>query len=496
MNMNTRRPKNLGTSIEVTASNRPIKIAYIIPFQETDINHLLLDAVFFESYTRWAGAYTLIIPSSSSAFLEGRYEAWLNFFDPDFVYSYLDLEESLIKKIQKLCSPIALLRHKIWNNPPDNIHWRSFVPDWSLDFNALSSLTTVQSLQAQYAGFSGEAEGEITIITQYADNPDSRLFADNFGSAFNIHMVLYAHPGLFRTLCLVPADLPDRIIVGNEKCSSIADIFDALVNRKAMPIAKFAMAHSEAIPRVNPWDWSHSLNLFIGTTLLDRVHFWNARHFTLSSATSLGSLILDTTFFDDPDLVDLFGRYLNKNNFLAFASEPARVTIRSYSHSEEELRVIQNKLRKHTHNQVILQKDSNEPAMPQIKELTESYYKGPSDKTTFKLTDDINKLTATEPHHLSFLSPQYKKFSSGQWIIELDIQRHNNLSRYSNTIDYWELPRRREIVQAFTENLGKVTVGHRLALLPATGHVTSFNLSGCCLQLYASPKIFRYFGIK
>src|SRR5262249_4903014 len=70
--------------------------------------------------------------------------------------------------------------------------------------------------------------------------------------------------------------------------------------------------------------------------------------------------------------------------------------------------------------------------------------------------------------HFTFLPPRFKGLTKGQWIIELDIQRHNNLSKYSNVIDRWELPRRCGIVRAFTSILGKVTRNHNLAVLPKT----------------------------
>ena len=103
--------------------------------------------------------------------------------------------------------------------------------------------------------------------------------------------------------------------------------------------------------------------------------------------------------------------------------------------------------------------------------MKHSYYKRSSDTSTFKLTEDTNTLPAKEPDHFTYIPPRYKGIVKGQWIVELDIQRHNNLSRHSNVVDNWVLPRRRKIVRAFTNNLAKVTVGHRLALLPTTENI-------------------------
>ena len=310
-----------------------------------------------------------------------------------------------------------------------------------------------------------EIEKEPTIITHYGDESNRRMVNDNFGTTFDVHMVTHAMPGLFRTLCLVPPGLDDRTIVGTERCTSVRDLFSALTARKAIPIGTFSMAHSEAIPRVRSFVWEHSFSLFVGKSLLDRIHFWNARHFIPSN---IGAFILDESFFDDVESVKQLGQYLNKNNFLGQQNGPPKVSLRSYSIKEKELRIIQEAFRKYTHNSILLDRSFNVPALPEEKDLKQAYFKGSTDTSTFKLTENINTLSAEEPRHFRFIPARYKGTTRGQWVVELDIQRHINLSRYSNVIDNWELPRRRKVVKAFTTNLGKVSNGRRLAILPTT----------------------------
>lgn len=143
--MNQSHPKDIGKAVEVKASNRPIKVAYVVPHDETPVNHMILDAVFHESYTRWAGAYTLVIPEDSTTFLHPEYKSWLEFFDPDFVYTYLELDPSLVEKIDRSCSPIAFLRHKMRGQNQDERGWRAFTPEWGIYFQAVSSRTTIPS---------------------------------------------------------------------------------------------------------------------------------------------------------------------------------------------------------------------------------------------------------------------------------------------------------------------------------------------------------------
>ena len=102
---------NLGKNITVYSFTRPIKIAYIVPYIESKENQWLIDAIFYESYTRWAGTKTLIIPSDKDKFLYPEYEEWLTLYDADFVYSYINLDIKLIEKINRLCCPISFIRH-------------------------------------------------------------------------------------------------------------------------------------------------------------------------------------------------------------------------------------------------------------------------------------------------------------------------------------------------------------------------------------------------
>jgi hypothetical protein len=84
------------------------------------------------------------------------------------------------------------------------------------------------------------------------------------------------------------------------------------------------------------------------------------------------------------------------------------------------------------------------------------------------LSEDINQIQAKELEHFAFIPLQFRGYDDGQWMIELEIEQHNNLSRFSNVVDTWMLLRRRSVVRAFTKNLARVSKDHRLALLPTT----------------------------
>ncbi len=465
--MNTDRPNRLENPIDVRVASRPIKVAYLVSADEILANHLIMDAIFAESYTRWGGAFTLIVPTNGHEFADKAFSNWLAFLDPDIVYAYVTMTASLVEQIEGLCSPISILQH-----PPaqytDDIKWNSFNADWRREAQPVSSVTTTQS--PRFNGrFSGDAdEQKITVITAHQGPPHNRIVADNFGIAFDVSAVTHAIPGLYKTLCLTPPSLPVNFVTGSERCATIADVFSAIASGKARPIAEFSKSHSEAIPKAESHFWSRSYNLFIGDSVLDRINFWNSRHFTPGHSASLGALILAKEFFEDEEQVQKLGEFFNRTNFLGRSNSAYEVTLRSQSESEVTLNAVREKLQPHTYNSIGLAKDIAITAIPSDTDLKQGGERIRNAKTSvLRIVEDSNVLSADEPEHFQFIPPRLKGIANGQWIIELEIGRHNNLSRYSNVVDNWLLPRRHGAVRAFTKRRGKITRHGHLALLPA-----------------------------
>jgi rubrerythrin len=459
----------LGKNIEVRASNRPIRIAYLIPYEETDSNHWIIDAVFCECYTRWSGARTLIVPTNSDRFLHEEYQFWLESYDPDFVYSYVRLEPELIERINVLSCPIAFIEHKERASEQDG--WQGYLPDWLTCFQAVSSLSTIHSPYAAYRRpfWAKEEAGMPTVITQNGEFDKYRFIPDNFGA--RLDLVMHPNPvhGLYDTLCFTPSEVPERTTVGTKKTTSTAEVLLEISNNKALPIARLAMLHSNSVPLLKPYVWADNFNLLIGHTCLDRIHFWNARNLCPDYIDVPGSLLVSHVQMQDEGFVKALGQYLNKHNFLGQHSGPPHVAIRSFTHNKEILGPMRDRLSKCTHNQLILDDRYNASAMPTLKDIKESYRTRFEDATTFKLSEDVSQIQAKEPEHLTFAPVRFR--DAGQWVIELEIERHNNLSKYSNVVDVWMLPRRPSVARAFTKNLARVSKAHRLALLPTTeGH--------------------------
>ncbi|TKR34125.1 hypothetical protein FCE95_07630 [Luteimonas gilva] len=464
--MRWNRPSSLGKTVEVTASSRPIKVAYLVPLDDLEEAHLILDAVFYESYTRWAGVYTLIVPISGGRFLDESFRSWLDHFDPDYLYAYSTLESSTIADIDRLSCPIAFLKHRIQERDDAARKWRAYLPRWDHHFKSISSLSTVQSPALRVPPRRDELPTELTIFSQYSMSPLNRVLADNFGVSFDLLASTHGTPGLFRTLCLVPTDLPENHIAGSDRCTSLLEAFKAITDHQATPISQLAMAHSDGAASVEASAWTSSFRIFVGSSPLDRVNFWNCRHLKDGWTRTTNALVLDESFFNDDLLVRQLGQYLNKNNFLGGNGGPHHASLHSASLSVEVLRALRDMLQQVTWNSVAVGASPETLAVPSQQDLKHNLHRTVQDTVSLKINEDFTKVRADAPAHLAYLAPQFRGAGRGQWVIELNVDRHNNLSKYSNVIDKWQLPRRRKISRAFTERSSRPTRQGALALLP------------------------------
>ncbi|WP_313223351.1 hypothetical protein [Pseudoxanthomonas mexicana] len=187
----------------------------------------MLDAIFFESYTRWSGTSTLLIPVHAGDISNSGFKKWLNRFDPDFLYTYSTLLGRQVEEIDHVCSPIAFLEHKQQGADVES-GWRGFLPRWEHYFRPISSISTVRSPEVRHLSRQDRRSSELTIFTQYHSSPTSRLLADNFGVSVDIHNVMHEVPGFYRTLCLTPESVPANIVVGSERCQSVLEAFAAI----------------------------------------------------------------------------------------------------------------------------------------------------------------------------------------------------------------------------------------------------------------------------
>src|SRR5262249_9342313 len=151
--------------------------------------------------------------------------------------------------------------------------WRDYLPDWEHFIQSISSITTIHSPHVAYRRAVGITEQTPRVlVTQYQQISQERCIADNFGTAYDLRMYPNPVPGLFDSLCLAPENLDKHMSVGTKTSSSLIEIFSNIAHGQALTFAQLAMAHSEGIPKVEPYTWAHSFHIFVGATCRDRIN--------------------------------------------------------------------------------------------------------------------------------------------------------------------------------------------------------------------------------
>jgi len=398
---------------------RPIKIAYIVPFEDLEQNHWVLDAIFYESYTRWGGAKTLIFPATKNKFLDEGYDNWLEYYDPDFIYSYVELSKEFIEKISCLSSPISFLSHQ--DAESEISRWRDYLANTERYCCPVPSLTTLHTISRHLK--KGQLPSIVTQAEQWTDIPSERFLADNFGISHHTTYCTNPIDNFYETLSSVPEDTPESSNVGTNRAYSLAQVLNALRNPETVTFAQLSSLCSDNIDKMNPPDWN-GFQIFVGDTCLDRINFWNARLLAtkLKPRNLPSSLIIRENLFNNSDFLKALGTLLNEKNFLkrGNSSIPC-VVLRSCSVPRETLAECKNSLRKHTHNEIRDPKEHSVYAIPPnaymdkpINFGSEVGYGEPR-----KITEDLQRLEAPEPDHFKSMPNEWHSLKTGQWSLDV-----------------------------------------------------------------------------
>src|SRR5262245_60729419 len=155
-----------------TAIARPVRMAYLVDLEQCPDR--LLDAIFAESYSRWGGRRTLIVPATANG-IDERYAEWLRFFDADIIYSFVALCDQVVTDMHERYAPAHLLQH--WDHKAVD---QQPAFEIRLPYQALSSLSVLPAFCSRPWGFDGRPRN-ITVLNKFWDHSESRFLEENFG---------------------------------------------------------------------------------------------------------------------------------------------------------------------------------------------------------------------------------------------------------------------------------------------------------------------------
>ena len=120
---------------EAIVNPRPVRVAYIVP---NPTPHELLDALFDEAMSRWGGRRTPILQSDGTDLGADDWKV-LDLWDADIIYSYVNLDGALHRRLAHRLAPSKIVIH-----PRED--GNRLLPSLAEDSSLLSSVSVVPLL--------------------------------------------------------------------------------------------------------------------------------------------------------------------------------------------------------------------------------------------------------------------------------------------------------------------------------------------------------------
>jgi hypothetical protein len=466
---------------------RPARIAYLIPEAPA---HSLLDALFDESFSRWGGRRTAIVPTNG-AIIDASYWDFLNLWDADIIYSYVTLSDPLKESLFSNFAPADLILHESHDEQSDAHGLR---PDYAGNFAFLSSLSLLPylSIGSQIRGLSPP---EILDKEHWAQT--DRDLSDSFGfvssSLTDYSLLPHAHRLSFRPLS-------DRRMT--KRFTEPIEISYIDENNKLIEeIAKRRSLHclSELSDAFCPYlreftsgrqGWDDHLTVIIGDEIADRLLFWNAQHRykSLGAFKDVPVLRLSPNRFRD-GVPEWLRKWITSRNQRHLSGNYAPRTIfRSCSLRQEQLEATVRSISdsphifvssEHHSTPCIFERATNQKVHSDSAIQVSSPWasSGESRPANIRFHGYQLELPSAPPGHLRNVAPSI--LGDGVWAVDFTIERAEDHSPYSNQRHIWMFPRRLRLEQAVRlENY--VSGTHSLILPPicrptSTGYLTIWD---------------------
>ncbi len=472
------------TTIQTLARARPVRIAFFIPTDNR--GQRIIDAIFEAALALWAGRFSLIVPCDGAGPI-ASYAAWLRAYDPDVIYSYVDLTDEQQLAIHEDLYPSQLVRHPD-DGDGDNARLRPDLPFKPLGVASLLPLAGMPNLFNPARG--------IRLVSAMGTSDADRLVRDSFGSDFALRNSLRSRLAPFGSSLIVipPQELQPRgphVVEGEEVVADVPSLFRAMASSpRDLGLTQLSALGA---PRLSLDDrrWGRSFNLVVGDTAADRIMYWNARFFVPAWRDGqLVDMCVPPDRFNDAEFVSTLAELLQRRNTVddGHNNSVSRITLRSISLTQDQLEPLRAALGAAIRGQVVAceQVASLDGCVPDPRTLeyagltfSRSYSSSNPWKESYS-TGHILRLPAPRPDHLRVVPPEALSHDSGAWAVDLDIERVVNHSPHDNVRHRWRLPRRLRVATAFC--------GHYQITTPHGPFVGPRVSSGDLLTVFTVPE--------
>ncbi len=450
------------------ATTKPIRVAFLV--EQSKHSALVLDGIFADCYSRWGGRFSLIVPCLNGRVCE-QYWSWLEIFDPDVIYSYVNLPAEGVLEIHERLAGAEYIYGCM--SEPLRLDVYGFKP--ALKFAPLSSLSTIFRLGRHSPRSVGP---KLKIIDSWPTESPSRFLSDNFGT-YQQSTGTRIYPNDARATAGLLTIVSDQYWT-NRQCGvpqdldRVASERDALVAFVDLETTSVSMLSALYAPRLEMRDntWSTAFNLVVGDTFEDRLLHWNARLLIPTWLDGdLCCLRITLDQFEDEAFVQLLAKLLNSRNHVTSGSSQPHLAIRSASHSAQQLQVVLDKLHAArvwsvsgpvqviAGGHVIPDTEALEHAQ-EAAGLVDARFRIPQ-RNAFRWSPPVARPPVLEPEHLDD-APAGQTFTLGLWRLDLGFEYDTEGARFGRR-NIWVLPKRWRMGKAFESDFADLAFGQSLA---------------------------------
>ena len=434
--------------------SRPIRVAFLVG----DVEHsaAILDAIFADSYDRWGGRFTLVVP-----YLDGKispaYWRWLKAYDADLIYSYVSLDRDSVLELHQRLYPASYIEHQTRRDSLDDP--LSYRPEYG--FEPLSSLSTIFRSARYTRGRTGSPP--MQIIDSWFTERASRFVTDNFGTYHTSRrsgIFPVDATGVASLLTIVSpearADRTRGVPRDLNAIDSESEAFVAFAEGRSTSLSVASLLFATKL-EVDDRRWSTAFNLVVGEGFADRVMFWNARLLIPSWLDNdLCCFRIIPSQVSDADFLGTLTSLLNRRNHVnAGTGGQPQLVVRSCSLDADQLKNVGEALSKlrlwsEVRIEVVSDLDAAVPDEGSIKRALEYNGAGSvfrSSWSAFSWDEQSVQPPTVNPDHLADVPPR-QVFASGYWAQDYLLDSGEAGRRYGDG-NLWLLPYRWRMARSF-----------------------------------------------
>ena len=434
---------------------RPLRVAYVVDLD--DAPDALFEAINAESYGRWGGRRTLIVPGKREG-VDPRYRKWLGHFDADIIYSFVRLGDAAVADMHELFGPAFLTLH------PDNRRGgdgeRSF--GIRLPVRALSSLSVLPVFASRAWSHEGPPQN-IKVLTKFWDKSESAFLQENFGlvsASFMGGAVAATHPDLFSGMTLITQGSLDNKSYLKDAHATFATSEDAALD--ALGGAKGPLTLAQLSEWFSPYLETRGMSpegayLVAGDSAADRMLFWNAHHlFGRRSLSDITTLRLPAGRLGDDPFLRRLRTLLDRRGVHGHNNRNDCVILISCSRDAAELETLAERLRNAgSWLSVRVQRLDDPSALTpefagrgDVRWTSGGFMAEPEGRATAEFHGARAPVPLAMPWHMREAPPP-AGLREGSWMVNVTVDRLNDHCQYANQRDVWLLPRRLRMERGF-----------------------------------------------